>query len=429
MRTYLYFASALILMIIIADNKANSKEREFKMVPTETSIIESGVDISFFHQRDTTKRTRREEPKTTRVPKTEPTTKTTSTESADEDDSFLGSCFSGCLSNFFTNLFSGSEDSEEPTIAKREEESRQKIVKEIPKSDTSYYRDVELKPLPRVTLESLRDTTESDSQKEEQIRDTLTAQPVTITPPQKIFVEPVPNMKADTQTRHYYEPNYIEDKSGNSFWYLGLSFGIGATITSEKPEYAFGWLPRISAGVFLQHKFQVEAFAEYGWYDGKPKFDYVTTTNLNSGDVDSVREIPQNSSLSFSTFGIGARYVILSFPDDAGELLSVALGGEIRYMSFFEEADLLREEYLNGMQQKSFKRTISQHFSKPSWAVNVSCSYLPSYLPSWIFDLTICYNGIHKMATEKLPLSTEWDGLGGQISFTIGVKINIYDIE
>lgn len=429
MRTYLYFTSVLILMIMLTHDKAIGAERENNPFPIETSINESGIDISFFHQRDTTKRTRREEPKTTRVPKTEPTTRATSTESADEEDTFLGSCFSGCLTSFFTNLFSGSDDSEEPTIATREEESRQKIIKEIPKVDTSYYRDVELKPLPRVTLESLRDTTKTEFQKEEQTRDTLTAQPINITPPQKIFVEPVPKLKADAPTRNYYEQNYIENKSGYSFWYLGLSFGIGATVASKKPEYEFGWLPRISAGIFLQHKFQIEAFAEYGWYDGKPKFDYVTTTNLSSGDVDSVREIPQNSSLSFSTFGIGVRYAILLIPDDAGELLSVALGGEIRYMSFFEEAELLREEYLNDMQQKSFKHTISQHFSKPSWAVNVSCSYLPSYLPSWMFDLIIYYNGIHKNPSEKLPLSTEWDGLAGQISFSIGVKINIYVIE
>ncbi|MDI6804571.1 MAG: hypothetical protein QME58_12130 [Bacteroidota bacterium] len=429
MRTYFYFAFALIFLIVLANDKAVCGERENNTFPIEISFNETGIDILFLHQRDTTKRTRREEPKTTRVPKNEPTTRTTSTESADEDDSILGSCFSGCLSSIITNLFSSSEDSEEPTIAKREEESREKIKREIPKSDTSYYRDVELKPLPRVTLESLRDTTKTEFQKEEQTRDTLTAQPINITPPQNIYVEPVPKVKADAPTQNYYEPNYIEDKSGNSLWYLGFSFGAGTTFSSENHEYETGLLPRIYGGIFIQHRFQILGFAEYGWYDGKPKLDYVTTTNLSSGDEEVVKEIPQKSWLRFFSFGIGTRYVTILNPNSDEGFYCLGIGGEIRYMSFFEKAELLREEYLNDIHQKSFKHTVSQNFNKPTWAVNVSYIYLPSYLPSWMFDLTICYNGIHKKPTENLPLSTEWDGLARQLIFSIGVKINIYEIE
>ncbi len=428
MSNYFYFAFALSFMIMLA-NKAICTERENKPFIIEISINESGMGMEYLQQRDTTKRTRREEPKTTRVPKTGTTTRTTPTESGDEADTFLGSCFSGCLSSFFTNLFSDSEDSEESTIAKKEEEYIEKIIKDIPKSDTSYYRDVELKPLPRVTLQSLRDTTKTEFQKEGQTQDTLTAQRVNIIPPQKIFVEPVPKLKADAPTRNYYEPIYIEDRSGNSFWYLGFSFGAGTTFSGENHEYETGLLPRLYGGIFIEHRFQILGFAEYGWYDGKPKLDYVTTTMLSSLDYEVVKEIPQKSWLRFFSFGIGTRYVTVLNPDSDEGFYCLAIGGEIRYMSFFEKADLLREEYINDIKQKSFKHTVSQNFSKPSWAINVSYIYLPSYLPSWMFDLTICYNGIHKMATEKLPLSTEWDGLAGQISFTIGVKINIYEIE
>lgn len=98
MRTFvLYFAFALIFLIVFADYKAIGNERENNSFLLETSINDFELDILFLQQRDTTNRRPREEPKTTttRVPKSEPGNKDyPTTATAKEDDSFLSSCIS-----------------------------------------------------------------------------------------------------------------------------------------------------------------------------------------------------------------------------------------------------------------------------------------------------------------------------------------------
>ncbi len=245
----------------------------------------------------------------------------------------------------------------------------------------------------------------------------------------KVPIEFVQEEKPKPDTTNILEMDDMRERAKNSFWYLGTEFSIGGTLSSQgKSEYEFGWMPKITTGIFLSHSIQIEGFAEYGWYAGRPKFDYVTTTNLNSGDIEKVKEIPQKSWLNFSTFGIGARYVFFN-PNDWEELHGLGIGCEFRYMSFYEKAELLREEYLNDIQQNSFKHTISQRFDRPTWAINISYFYLPSFLPSWMLEVGLCYNGINKMPTGKLPLSTDWDGLKGQVVFKVGVKFNIFEIK
>jgi hypothetical protein len=46
-----------------------------------------------------------------------------------------------------------------------------------------------------------------------------------------------------------------------------------------------------------------------------------------------------------------------------------------------------------------------------------------------MLEVGLCYNGINKMPTDKLPLSTDWDGLTGQVVFKIGIRFNLYDIK
>ncbi len=245
----------------------------------------------------------------------------------------------------------------------------------------------------------------------------------------QVPIEVIKEEKPKRDTLSISEMEYLRERAKNSFWYLGTEFSIGGTLSSQgKSEYEFGYMPRITTGIFLSHSIQIEGFAEHGWYAGKPKFDYVTTTNLISGDIEKVKEIPKKSWLNFSIFGIGVRYVFFN-PNDWEELHGLGIGGEFRYMSFYEKAELLREEYLNETQLKSFKHTISQHFKRPSWAINISYFYLPSFLPSWMLEVGLCYNGINKKPTEKLPLSTDWDGLKGQVVFKVGVKYKIYEIK
>lgn len=482
MRTYvLYFAFALIFLIVFADYKAISNERENNSFFLETSVNDCELDISFLQQRDTTSRRPREEPKTTttRVPKSEPTTKDVpGNATAKEDESFFSTCATifewiSCLSNV-VNIFSSSssvnneptvmptdikpaeygesdtvsqhdktkikmgtdyrsqifspadsessrvnkvttdrvsdikpanswdlyqmkKDSTELSIAVRNESSSQQDIKDIPKADTLWHREIELKSLPQATLQPLRDTTKSEF----------------LTKRQSQQYKPV-------SSKNVFNLDW-------SRWYLGINTSYSIPSAFEESEYNSGLNLCASAGVILYGDFELHLFSHLGWYGGSPTHNYIITTRYQNGDVDSVFKNPQKTSLQTDAYGFGIKYRGAFSSRGDKEYLGWGIGGTVQYMKFSETADIDEEKFFNGSFQSLNKYKVAKSFWKTAFSVEGMLSYIPSSESFWWIELNLMSLIVSNNPSKIEPLSMDNIEYKGFFNLGLTIKFKLYD--
>ncbi|MDI6804570.1 MAG: hypothetical protein QME58_12125 [Bacteroidota bacterium] len=470
MRTYvLYFAVALILMIVFADYKAISNERENNSFLLETSINDCEFDISFLQQRDTTSRRPREEPKTTttRVPKSEPGNKDyPTTATAKEDESFLSSCISfiNCISLIgdLASIFSSkSSPNNEPTVMPTDIKPEDYGVSDTAsqhdtpkiKMGTDYRSQIftpagsESSRVGKVTTDRVsdfkpaypwdlyqmkKDSTEQII-KEIPKADTLLHHEVELKPEPMVTSQPLrdtTNLEIITKkpTRQY-EPI----RSQNVFsldwsrWYLGINTSYSMPSAFEESEYNGGLNLCASAGVIVYGDFEINLFTHFGWYGGDPTHNYITTTTYQNGDVDSVFKTPQKTSLQTEAYGFGIKHIGAFSSRGDIEYFGWGIGGAVRYMKFSETADIVEEKFFNGSIQSLNKYKAAKSFWKTAFSVEGMLSYIPSSESFWWVELNLSSLIVSNNPSKIEPLSMDNLEYKGFFNLGLSIKFKLYD--
>lgn len=482
MRTYvLYFAFALIFLIVFAEYKAFSNERENNSFLLETSIIDCELDISFLQQRDTTRRTPREEPKTTttRAPKSEPGNKDyPATASAKEDESFLSSCLSlmNCISfigDLFSNFSSKSTVYNEPTVIPTDVKPADYGVPdtvsqhELPKikMGTDYRSqifspaDSESSSVNKVTTGRVSDfkpaypwdlyqmkkdsTEQSIAVKDERSRqpiikeipiaDTLLQSEVELKPEPMVTSQPLRDTeKSDIITKkptRQYEPT----RSLNVFnlnwsrFCLGINTAYSIPSAFEESEYNGGLNLSFLAGVILYGDFEINLFTHLGWYGGSPTHNFITTTKYPNGDVDSVFKNPQKTSLQTDAYGFGLKYRGAFSSRGDNEYFGWGIGGAVQYMKFSETADIDEEKFFNGSFQSLNKYKAAKSFWKTAFSIEGMLSYIPSSESFWWIELNLSSLIVSNNPSKLEPLSMDNIEYKGFFNLGLAIKFKLYD--
>lgn len=483
MRTYvLYFAFALLFLIVFVDYKAISNERENNSFLLETSINDCELDISFLHQRDTTGRRPREEPKTTttRVPKSEPGNKDyPTTATANDDESFLSTCLTifeliSWLGNVIDNIFSSnSAVNNEPTVMPTDIQPSDYGV-----SDTTSQHDTpkikmgidykshifspagsessrvnkmatdrvsDLKPAYSWDLYQMKkDSTEqSIAVKDERSRqqkikeiskaDTLLHREVELKPEIMVTSQPLRDTeKSEILTKRptrQYEPT----RSQNVFhldwsrFCLGINTYYSIPSAFEESEYNGGLNISFLAGVILYGDFEINLFTHLGWYGGSPTHNFITTTKYPNGDVDSVFKNPQNTSLQTAAYGFGVKYIGAFSSRGDKEYFGWGIGGAVQYMKFSETADIYEEKFFNSNFQSLNQYKVSRSFWKTAFSIEGMLSFVPSSESFWWVELNLLSLIVSNNPSKIEPLSMDNVEYKGFFNLGLSIKFKLYD--
>jgi hypothetical protein len=470
MRTFvLYFAVALIFLIVFAEYKAFSNERENNSFLLETSINDCELDISFLQQRDTTRRTPREEPKTTttRVPKSEPGNKDyPPPATAKEDESFLSSCLSlmNCISfigDLFSNFSSKSTVYNEPTVIPTDVKPADHGVPdtvsqhELPKikMGTDYRSQIfspagpesssvnkvttgrvaDFKPAYPWDLYQMKKDSTEQIIKETPKADTLLHRGGELKPEPMVTSQPLrATEKSETLTKkptRQYEPTGSQNVF-NLDWSrfcLGINTSYSIPSAFEESEYNGGLNLCASAGVILYGDFEINLFSHFGWYGGSPTHNFITTTKYPNGDMDSVFKNPQKTSLQTESYGFGLKYRGAFSSRGDNEYFGWGIGGAVQYMKFSETADIDEEKFFNGSFQSLNKYKAAKSFWKTAFSIEGMLSYIPSSESFWWIELNLSSLIVSNNPSKLEPLSMDNIEYKGFFNLGLTIKFKLYD--